>query len=586
MTPAAEARGWRRFVPIAFWLTSYEQGYLAADIVAALTVWALMVPEAMAYASLARMPPETGLYGALVAPLAYAVFGTSRQLNVGPSSTVAILSASVVAPLAASGDPTLFAQLTVGLAVLVGALFVVAGLVRLGFLADFMSRPVLDGFIVGLAMTVAAGQLHKLLGIEASGDAFFSDLLAVLTNLDETVAATLAVGVGSLVLLFLLGRLLPRLPAALVVAGLAIVVVSVLDLAARDVAVIGEIPARLPSLAWPALSVEQWIRLIPGALAIVVIGFAESVAVGRSYARRHGHVVDADQEMVALGAANAASGLVGSFVVDGSLSKTAAADAAGQKTQLASVALSAAVLIAILFLTGLFENLPEATLAAIVIHAVWHLIDLERVARFWTIRRDDFWAGLTALVGVLLFGILTGLLIAVAVSFLLVLARVSRPPWGILGRVEAEGADDIAYHRIETHPDAATVPGLLIVRFDADLFFANANVFAADVRTAIATTQPTPRVVLLNAESINDIDATAVGVLKELAEELREAGIELWAARVKTRVQELMARLGVLEDAPIYPSIRSAVGALERLPKETSGNHEAAGPHGDVSPEG
>ena len=574
MTASEQPTGFRRFVPISFWLASYEKGDLTFDLIAALTVWALVVPEAMAYADLAGMPPEYGLYAALVAPLAYAIFGTSRQLNVGPSSTVAVVSLSVITPLAA-GDPELFIPLTAALAVLTGAFFIVAGLVKLGFLADFMSRPVLDGFIVGLAMTIAAGQLHKLFGIEETGDNFFADIGAVLSNLDETVAATLVIGAGSLALLFILERFMPRIPGALLVTFLAIIVVSVFDLTAQGVHVIGEIPAQLPSLSWPDISLSDWFSLIPGAIAIVVVGFAESVAAARSYARKHGYDVDANQEMIALGASNAASGLVGAFVVDGSLSKTAAADSAGQKTQFASVALSAAVFITILFLTGLFENLAEATLGAIVIHAVWHLIDFEKIGRYWKIRRDDFWAGLVALLGVLFFDILTGLLIAVGVSFLLLLARVSRPSWTILGRSVDDGSDDIAFQSVETHPDAETFPGLLIIRFDADLFFANATVLADDVREAVEAADPKPSVVLFDAESVSDIDSTAMMAMRDLRDELAAEGIELWTARMKTRVNDQIERVDGLDPGRVFPSVRAAVQAFKELPEKPEGEPSA-----------
>ena len=564
----ARGAGWRRFVPISVWLTGYQRGFLLPDLIAALTVWALMVPEAMAYASIAGMPPETGLYAALVAPLAYAFFGTSRHLNVGPSSTVAVLSLSIVAGLAAGEGPTAFFALTAGLAILTGVLFVIAGLARLGFLADFMSRPVLDGFIVGLAMTIAAGQLHKLFGIHAVGDNFFGDIAAVIANLDETVGATLAIGAASLLSLFLLEKVIPRIPAALVVTAFAIIVTSAFDLMDRGVIVIGEIPAAVPSLAWPDLAFEQWASLIPGAIAIVVVGFAESVAAARSYARKYGYQVDADQEMIALGAANAATGLVGAFVVDGSLSKTAAADQAGQRTQLASLMLAVAVLVTILFLTGLFEMLPEATLGAIVIHAVWHLIDFERVNRHWRVRHDDFWAGLAALLGVLVFDILLGLIIAIAVSFILLLARATRPHSAILGRVAKVGSDDIAFQDVGRHPEAETFPGLLIFRFDADLFFANASVFAERVRAAVDAADPPPRVVLIDAESVSEIDTTALMVLRELRAELEDAGIRIWVARLKTGLDEMTSRLGDVEPVPSYTTVRAAVAAFQALPDE------------------
>jgi SulP family sulfate permease len=563
MRAQTQPSGWRRLVPISFWLASYEKGFLAADIVAALTVWALMVPESMAYASLAGMPPETGLYAALVAPLAYAIFGTSRQLNVGPSSTVAVLSFSIVAGLAVGADASTFYALTAGLALLTGAFFVVAGLAKLGFLADFMSRPVLDGFIVGLAMTIAAGQLHKLFGIHETGDNFFGDIAAVVTNLDEAVLVTMAVGFGSLAFLFILEKVMPRIPAALLVTFVAIIIVSALELTEQGVEVIGEIPAGLPSLEWPDISLAQWVSLIPGALAIVVVGFAESIAAARTYARKHDYVVDADQEMIALGASNLATGLVGSFVVDGSLSKTAAADQAAQKSQFASLALTAAVFFTILFLTGLFENLPEATLGAIVIHAVWHLIDLEKVGRYWRIRRDDFWAGFAALLGVLVFGLLVGLLTAVSVSFLLLLARVSRPRWAILGRTLDEESDDVAFQDVETHPDAETFPGLLIIRFDADLFFANANIFADSVRATVDAADPRPDVILLDAESISDIDSTAMSIVQDLSDELDKEGIEVWLARLKTTVHSFVNRSDNTSEWRVYPTVRAAVAAYE-----------------------
>ncbi|MEA2026442.1 MAG: SulP family inorganic anion transporter, partial [Chloroflexota bacterium] len=372
-----------------------------------------------------------------------------------------------------------------------------------------------------------------------------------------------AIGFVSLVLLFLLEKVMPRIPAALVVTFLSIVVVSALNLTEQGVAIIGEIPAGLPQLAWPDITLTQWVSLIPGALAIVIVGFAESVAAARTYARKHGYDIDENQEMIALGAANAATGIVGSFVVDGSLSKTAAADQARQKTQFASLALTAAVFITILFLTGLFENLPEATLGAIVIHAVWHLIDFGKIRRYWKVRRDDFYAGFAALLGVLAFDILTGLIIAVSVSFLLILARVSRPGWSILGRTLDKESDDVAFQSVESHPDAETFPGLLIIRFDADLFFANANVFADDVRDAIERTDPKPSVVLFDAESVSDVDSTAMMVMRDLREELVGQGIELWTARMKTRVRETIGRVDDLEFGRVFPTVRVAVEAFK-----------------------
>ena len=277
--------------------------------------------------------------------------------------------------------------------------------------------------------------------------------------------------------------------------------------------------------------------------------------------------------MIAQGAANAASGIVGSFVVDGSLSKTAVGDGAGQKTPLASVALSAAIVVTVLFLTGLFENLPEATLGAIVIHAVWHLIDFDKVTRNLSLRRDDFWAGAAAVFAVLLFDILIGLIIAIAVSFILLLARASRPPWSILGRTRDEDSDEVVFRSVETHPDAETFPGLLITRFDGNLFFANANVFVDDVLSAATAADPKPPVVVLDAESIDDIDSTALIALRDLRRELDDLGIELWAARVKTRLREAIERVDGLAPERMHPTVRAALRANEQRPTTGADRH-------------
>lgn len=526
----------------------------------------------MAYASLAGMPAETGLYTALLAPLLYAVFGSSRQLNVGPSSTVAVMSAAVVVPLAGD-DPDRFISLTVALAIMVGVLFIAAGLLKLGFVADFMSKPVLDGFIVGLALTIAAGQAHKLFGIEATGENFFSDIAVLIRDIDQTVPATLAVGAISLALLFALEEWAPRIPAALVVTVLSILGVSLLDLEARGVHIIGEIPSSLPVPALPTdLTLGDLGALLPGALGIVIVGFAESIAAARSYASKHRYKVDADQELIALGASNAGAGLFGGFVVDGSLSKSAAADQAGQKTQMASVILTAAVFVTILFLTGLFENLAEATLGAIVIHAVWRLIKFGKVGRYRPVRRGDFVAGLVALIGVLAFDILTGLGIAVIVSMLVLLARASRPRWVVLGRTRDGGPDaddEIVFRDVVTHPDAQTTPGLLILRFDAALFFANAPVFKQAVLDSIDAADAPVRVVLIDAESVTDIDTTALAMLGELSTELAERGIELWTARMSAPVADITDRyrsIAVVRPDQEYPTVRSAVDAFTAHP--------------------
>jgi sulfate permease, SulP family len=557
---------WKTFLPVADWLPDYERSWLTPDALAALTVWSLLVPEGMAYASLAGMPPETGLWTAPLALIGYAVFGTSRQLDVGPSSTVAVLSLSVVAPIAAN-DPVAFVALSSWLALIAAAVFVVFGLLRAGFIADFMSKPVLDGFIIGLAMTVAAGQLPKLLGLHVDGPNFFDDLWLVFHDLPDASMATLLVGAGSLAGLFLIDRFLPRLPGALVVMVISIIVVGLSDLAERGVEIIGEVQGGLPPYGIPnAVHFEQIVSLIPGALAIVIVGFAESVAVARDYAARHGYHVDASQEMIALGAANAGAGLSGGFVVDGSLSKTAAADGAGQRSQMASLVVAVLIFVTALWFTGLFRNLAEATLAAIVINAVWHLIDFGKVNRYGRVRQDDFLAGAVALVGVLLFGILPGLAIAVLLSLFFLVRRASRPNSEVLGRVDLPGFDAPVYRGMSRFPGAEQIPGLLIFRFDADLFFANAPVFEERLLEAVRAA-PTPvEVALIDASTITDVDTTAVVMLAELQERLAAKGIVLWFARVHSEAAEIVDRadpLVHLEMARTYPTVTAAVADFE-----------------------
>ena len=566
MTEGTKTAGFSSYFPIAGWLPDYERSWLRADAIAAATVWALLVPEAMAYASLAGMPPETGLWTAPLALLGYAVFGTSKQLNVGPSSTVAVLSLSVVAPIA-GGDPEAFIALTSWLAILLGVMFIIFGIFKAGFIADFMSKPVLDGFIVGLALTIAAGQLHKLFGLDVDGSNFFQDIWFVVRDLGETNWATFLVGAASLAALFLIDRFIPRLPGALVVMFAAIIIVSISSLEERGVHIVGEIPGGLPPFGFPdSVGFSSIVSLIPGALAILIVGFAESVAAARSYASKHGYEIDASQEMIALGASNFGAGFSGGFVVDGSLSKTAAADGAGQKTQMTSIIVAVLVLITALWFTGLFENLPEATLAAIVIHAVWHLIDLGKISRYLDIRKDDFWAGLVALVGVLAFGILPGLGLAVILSLFFLVGRASRPNTEILGEVAHDDTGVSVYRSIERFPSAGTVPGLLIYRFDAQLFFANAPVFENHLMTAVRAADPAVEVVLVDAESISDIDSTALVMLAELERKLSADGISIWYARLRGEPLEVVERADTfahLEDPVLYPTIGAAVEAFQ-----------------------
>ena len=560
LTRQKTKRTFKSFIPIVEWLPKYQMSYLRPDIIAALTVWALLVPEAMAYAGIAGMPPETGLYAAPLALIGYAIFGTSKHMSVGPSSTVAALSLSVVVAFAAAGSEE-FITLTITLAILTGILLVLAGLFRLGVLADFLSRPVLDGFVVGVAITVFVGQLDKLLGFEPEHADFIPELLAFFANLGQIHWATFIFGMISLALLFLMHRYTPKLPAALTVMVLAILVSYLVNLEAAGVHIVGKIPGGLPAFGFPqGVSITDALALIPGAVVIALVVFSESIAVARAYATEFNYKVEADQELIALGAANAGAGFSGGFVVDGSLSKTSDAVEAGAATQMVSIIAGIAVLITAAFLTPLFYYLPEAALAAIVIHGIWHLINYRQIWQYRHVTGLDFWTSLVAAVGVLTIGILPGIMLAVFLGLLGLLIGAKRSSSSVLGKVPGE----TSYRSLENYPDGETYPGLLMVRFNGSIFFANAPDFADEIREGVAAFQP--QVVLVDCESITSVDATAIIAISKLSDELTQTGVELNLARVRETVMEVIRRSEegkTLDPERFYISVQAGVDAYQ-----------------------
>ena len=560
-------RNLKSLIPILEWLPKYDTSWIRWDIIAALTVWALLVPEAMAYAGIAGMPPQTGLYTAPLALLGYAIFGTSRHLNVGPSSTVAILSFAIIGGMAVAGGPE-FIALTTGLAIMTGLLLILAGLLKLGVMADFLSKPVLGGFIIGLAITIAFGQVGKILGYNVEANGFFREVAQFVLQINLIHIPTLIVGTLSLAALFLMHKYTPKIPAAITVLIVAILFSAGLKLHDNyGVHIVGEIPAGLPPFGLPDLSVRQYIQLIPGAIAVALVGFAESVAAARSYASRFGYEVDANQEMVGLGVANLGSGVSGGFVVDGSLSKTAASVSAGAKSQMVSIFAAIFILITILFLTPLFYHLPEAVLGAIVIHAVWKLISFEKLKRYYAISRADFWAALVALLGVLVLGLLGGLLLAVLVSLVALLITVKNPRAVILGKLPGLNA----FRSLEQFPEAETYPGLLIFRFDSLLFFANAPNFRERLEAALQQI-PDTQVIIVDGEPINYVDITAIDMLNELHDHLQEQSIQLWFSGITRPVYETLERGGVVDKIGrdhFFASLGDAVEAYLREATET-----------------
>jgi SulP family sulfate permease len=549
-----------------FWWRGYRPGWLRGDLVAGLTVWAVLVPEALAYASIAGVPAVVGLYAAVPALVLYGLIGSSRHLVVGPMSATAVLSASTVAVFAA-GDSDRFVALTTALALVTGLIAVVAWLLRLGFLASFISEPVLKGFIVGLALTIIASQLPKLLGVEKGEGDFFAQLAHLLGELGETNGWALAVGLACLAIVLGLKRWLPVVPGSLVAATVGILTVAIFHLDDRGVAIVGHIDAGLPSLGLPSgLGWNDYLQLGGPAVGLLLIGFAEGLGAAKTYAAKHGYDIDPNRELGGIGVANLGSGLVSGMVVNGSLSKTAVNGSAGARTQLSNLVVAVLTVVTLLFLTGLFEQLPEATLAAIVIAAVIELVDISALRRLYRVysrrlgsiygpaARADFAAAIAAMLGVLVFDTLPGLFIGIGVSLLLLLYRSSRPNVATLGRHGDAWVDTTR------HSDARTEPGIVVARVESGLFFANADHVRQHLRALV---DPAVRAVVLDAQTTPFIDVTAAQMLADLRTELGRDGVELVIARDIGQVRDMLRR-AITEGTAgptVYTNVDSAVAA-------------------------
>jgi sulfate permease, SulP family len=547
----------------------YRRGWLRGDLIAGLTVWAVLVPEALAYASIAGVSPVVGLYAAPAALLLYAAFGSSKHLVTGPMSATAALSAAAVGQFATQGSGE-FAALTVTLALTAGLVALVAGLLRLGFLAGFISEPVLKGFIIGLALTIVAGQLPDLLGVEKGKGNFFEKLWDLLTKLGGTSGLTLLVGLASLALVLGLRRYAPAVPGSLAAVLLGIAVVGVFSLDRHGVAIVGPIQSGLPSIGLPDVPAADYLKLVSSGVGIMLVGFAEGLGAAKTYAARHHYEVDANRELLGLGAANLGAGLSSGMVVNGSLSKTAVNGSAGAMTQLSGLVVAALTVVTLLFLTGLFERLPEATLAAVVIAAVVELVDLPALAELYRIgtrqlrrtfgiaARPDFVAAVAALAGVLVFDTLPGLFIGIAVSLLLLIYRASRPYVAVLGEVPGAPGQ---YADVARHPENRQEEGIVILRVEGGLFFANADAVHQSIRRHAA--EEGTRAVVLDAETVPFVDVTAARMLGLLAADLQRQGVQFLVARDVGQVRDVLAR--AQEGEPLvraYPTVREAVEAV------------------------
>ena len=565
--------GIRRYLPILTWLPSYDRGFLRFDVIAGATVWGLLVPESIAYAGLAGLPPEAGLYTLLATLAAYAIFGTSRHLVAGATSAAAVLLASGVAAVDPSGAAE-YAAAGAAIVLFCGGLFLLAGVLRLGFVAHFLSLPVMAGFVFGLAIFVTVKQLPKLFGIKAGTGDTISQFVHVLTHLGDTNGATLAVGAGALALLFGLDRFAPKAPGGLIALVLGIVVSGALDLSQHGVDIVGDVPSGLPSLGIPDIQGGDVGALIVAAAGMLLVIFSESLGAAETFAAKHGYEIDANQELIALGVANVGSGFMGGLAGGGSLSQSAVNEGAGARSEVSSLISAVLIVVTVLFLTPLFKNLSEAVLAALIIFAVSHLWKIREFRGYYRVGRVEFWLGLATMAGVIILDVLPGLLIGVVAMLLYFVYRASMPHVVTLGRVPGVAG---AYGNIVRHPDYEPVADLLVLRLEAPLFYANATGTRDRIKQLVGASDPLPHAVIVDVGANDSLDITSAEMLEALLTELRSAGIDLAFAEVRHSVTSTAHRARLLEligKDRVFDTVEEAVATLEE-PAATAARGDA-----------
>jgi sulfate permease, SulP family len=559
MEPATKAstRSVARFLPILGWLPTYRPAWLRSDLMAGITVGAFAVPENLAYAGLAGLPVQYGMYASMMAMAAYAFFGTSRQLAVGATSALSIMVAGTLGALALSPDDYVnAAQFT---AIIVAVLAIGAGLLRAGFVVNFISESVLTGFKAGAALFIASSQLAKLFGIEGVQGNFFERIWNVLSHLDETNGWALGLGLIGIALLLGGERRFPKLPVALIVVLLSIALMSFTDLAANHgIKLAGHIPSGFPDVGIPSFPSGYGTELTALAFGCFLLSYVEGFAAARAFATRHKYKIDPDQELIACGAANLAGGVGQGYVVGGSMSRSAVSDSSGAKTPLAGGFAAILLLIVMLFLTGIFSDLPETILAAVVLVAVRSLIDVPALRRLAQLSRVEFGAAMLTLLGVLTFDMLKGIIIGTVFSLLALVYRASRPHIAVLGRIP--GTD--AFGDIHRHPENQVVPGVLAYRVDGTLFYANASAVKEDVLSRVEGQDPPISLVVLALDATPSIDLSAIDMLEELAGELTGRNVQIRVADVDGPVRDTLRQAGLADELGLNGTHTTIPGAI------------------------
>jgi high affinity sulfate transporter 1 len=528
----------KSFFPIYKWLPSYSREWFRFDLVAGITLAAFAIPELIAYAELAGLPPEYGLYAGILAPIIYILFGTIRQLSIGPSSSEAVLLASVLGILVV-GDPGRYAALAALTAIMVGLIALIARIFRLGFMVNLISITVLKGFLVGTGLVIIVGQLPKIFGIEGTQGGFFEKLFYFLSHLGDTQLITLAIGMAGIIFLLLAERQFPRLPNTLIAVIASIILVSAFSLAERGVQVVGQIPQGLPEIGFPAFQAGDMVLLFPLAFALFILAYVETMSIGRSLSKEQHYPVHANQELLALGSTSIAAGMSQGFPISGSFSRTAVNVKNHAVTPFAGGIAAVIIALVALWFTGLFANLPETIIGAIIFVAVVHMVDLTGLRRIASISRPEFIITIATLFSVLVFGILSGVFIGVVLSLLEMLFRVTYPHTAILGQI----GDTNRFGDITRHPENRQIPGVFIFRVDAPIIFANAETVKQRIFQNLEK-NPAIRVVILDMEASPIVDITAADMLGELESELRTRGIALRLAEATGQVRDIIRAAG------------------------------------------
>lgn len=540
------------------WTTGYQAAWLRGDLLAGITVTAYLIPQVMAYADLAGMPAAAGLWAAVGALTVYALIGSSAQLSVGPESTTALMTAATLGSVAGvAGSP---ADLAAALALAVAAICLIGWLARLSGLAQLLSRPVLVGYMTGIAAIMVGSQIGKLTGVNVEADGFLPEMAYTVRHLDAAHWPTLTVGLVTLVVMLAGSFRWPRAPMALIGMVGATIAVAAFDLREHGVGVIGEIPAGVPVPGLPDISMDAVLALLAPALGVAFVGYTDNILTARSFAEKRGDKIDARRELLALSAANVGSALMQGFPVSSSGSRTAIADAVGARTQLAGLFTAGVTVLSVLALSPVLAAFPSAALGAVVVYAAVRLVDVAEFRRFASFRRSELYIALGTTAAVLVVGVLLGVLVAIGLSILDLLRRVARPHDAVQGLVPGIAG----MHDVDDFPEAELVPGLMVYRYDSPLFFANADDFGIRARRAVAKSAQPVSWFVLNTEAIVEVDITAVDALESLRSDLTEQGIVFALARVKQDLRGDLQPSGLLDrigEDRIFPTLPTAVAA-------------------------